>query len=134
MKLVIHTQAKENYGAHTWDGNGECPQQWKFKGGSTYVVENIIKSQAAKISKDGIPSLTNLIESFSEGYEEYILEYNIVRDCDTPWEDYAPPWFLNYVDSNWIASRKPTHWTIPVKEQYTMLPKGDRDSYGYTEL
>ena len=39
MKLVIHTQFKENYGAHDWDGKGECPQYWKFKGGSTYVVE-----------------------------------------------------------------------------------------------
>ena len=38
MKLVIHTQFKENYGAHDWDGR-ECPQYWKFKGGSTYVVE-----------------------------------------------------------------------------------------------
>ena len=39
MKLVIHTQFKENYGAYDWDGKGECPQYWKFKGGSTYVVE-----------------------------------------------------------------------------------------------
>ena len=36
MMLVIDTQYCENYGAHGWDGEGECPQHWKFKGGSHY--------------------------------------------------------------------------------------------------
>ena len=40
QKLVINTQHKENYGAHDWDGKGECPQYWKFKGGTTYVLPN----------------------------------------------------------------------------------------------
>ena len=39
MKVVIYTQFRENYGAHDWDGKGECPQYWKNKGGSCYVVE-----------------------------------------------------------------------------------------------
>ena len=39
MKYVVHTQFRENYGAHDWDGTGECPQYWKSKGGNTYVVE-----------------------------------------------------------------------------------------------
>ena len=38
MKLVIYTQFRENYGAHDWDGEGECPQRWKYKGGDTYVA------------------------------------------------------------------------------------------------
>jgi hypothetical protein len=38
VKLVLNTQYMENYGAHSWDGEGECPQHWKPKGGSTYVV------------------------------------------------------------------------------------------------
>jgi len=33
MLLVITTQLQENYGAHDWDGQGACPQYWKFKGG-----------------------------------------------------------------------------------------------------
>ena len=37
MKLLITTQNYENYGAHDWDGVGECPQYWKAKGGSDYV-------------------------------------------------------------------------------------------------
>lgn len=41
MMLVIETQYRENYGAHDWDGEGECPQYWKFKGGSEYKVLNV---------------------------------------------------------------------------------------------
>ena len=38
-KLLITTQVYENYGAHDWDGVGECPSYWKAKGGSDYVVK-----------------------------------------------------------------------------------------------
>ena len=39
LRLVIETQCRENYGAHDWDGQGTCPQYWKYKGGSTYVLD-----------------------------------------------------------------------------------------------
>ena len=39
MKYVIQTQYRENYGAHDWDGEGKCPQYWKFKGGDTYIFD-----------------------------------------------------------------------------------------------
>ena len=32
-KIVAHYQYSENYAAHNWDGEGICPQYWKFKGG-----------------------------------------------------------------------------------------------------
>ncbi len=41
MIIVIDTQFMENYGAHDWDGQGECPQRWKMKGGSSYKVRNV---------------------------------------------------------------------------------------------
>ena len=41
MMLVIRTQYMENYGAHDWDGQGECPQYWKMKGGSEYKITNV---------------------------------------------------------------------------------------------
>jgi hypothetical protein len=41
MKLVIATQDQENYGAHDWNGEGVCPQRWKFKGGNEFMVEGI---------------------------------------------------------------------------------------------
>jgi hypothetical protein len=40
MKLLITTQVRENYGAHDWDGVGECPQYWKSKGGNEYVLRD----------------------------------------------------------------------------------------------
>ena len=42
MMLVIRTQYMENYGAHNWDGTGECPQYWKMKGGYDYKILNVI--------------------------------------------------------------------------------------------
>jgi hypothetical protein len=41
MMLVIRTQYEENYGAHDWDGTGECPQYWKMKGGSEYKILDV---------------------------------------------------------------------------------------------
>lgn len=35
-RIVIYTYVYENYGAHNWDGDGKCPQYWKFKGGNEY--------------------------------------------------------------------------------------------------
>jgi hypothetical protein len=32
FKVVAVYQYSENYGAHDWDGEGECPSYWKFKG------------------------------------------------------------------------------------------------------
>jgi hypothetical protein len=56
--FVILTQIQENYGAHSWDGQGECPSYWKFKGGESYVCENFedeksaIKAVEARCSYD----------------------------------------------------------------------------------
>ena len=38
-KILIHTQYEENYGAHDWNGEGECPQRWKMKGGHIFQIE-----------------------------------------------------------------------------------------------
>ena len=38
FKLVALFDGRENYGAHCWDGEGECPQHWKNKGGDSYVI------------------------------------------------------------------------------------------------
>lgn len=134
MKLVIHTQCKENYGAHNWDGKGEVPQYWKFKGGSTYVVENITKPQMDKILSEGIPTLTKMIESYDEAFEEYIIDWEFIGDSETAWEEWQDPWVLKFVSGKWVATRQPSHWAKPVEESYTMLPEGNRENYGYVEL
>ena len=37
-RVVVSTQVRENYGAHDWSGEGECPQYWKCKGGNDHVL------------------------------------------------------------------------------------------------
>ena len=107
MKLVIQTQIRENYGAHDWDGEGACPHHWKFKGGSTYVVENINPPSARNIEMDGIPTLTALIENRNESFEEYILDYDIVEDDAVVCDEWETPYVLEYdtVIKRWRAIR-----------------------------
>jgi len=105
MKIVIQTQIRENYGAHDWDGKGECPQRWKFKGGDTYVVPNLTPAQAARVQEEGIPTLTALIESRSEGFEEYILGFSVAEDSDAVCEPWETPFELFWEQNRWVARR-----------------------------
>jgi hypothetical protein len=44
MRFDIYAtgQYRENYGAHDWNGEGECPQYWKSKGSaSMLLVSNV---------------------------------------------------------------------------------------------
>lgn len=105
MKIVIYTQVRENYGAHDWDGEGQCPQYWKCKGGNTFVVPDLTVEQTLKVKENGIPTLKALIESRSEGYEEYVADWAILDNdakvCD-PWET---PFELRWIGGRWVATR-----------------------------
>jgi hypothetical protein len=105
MKLVIQTQIKENYGAHDWDGQGECPQYWKFKGGNTYVVDGLTGKMINKIDQFGIPTLSALIEQSDESWEEYILDHSIMDDDASCCEAWESPIVLSYVDGAWRACK-----------------------------
>jgi hypothetical protein len=91
MILVIDTQYMENYGAHDWDGKGECPQYWKAKGGNEYKVTGIPKNvdvdhvlfmlgQEVQWSDNG--SISTVIGTHIEGddylswFEKSQLEYD----------------------------------------------------------
>lgn len=76
MKLLITTQVYENYGAHDWDGEGECPQYWKAKGGCDYVVRNIDINRAAEIAA----AATAEVNVKSEYFEEYVIGWEVVAD------------------------------------------------------
>ena len=77
-KLLITTQVYENYGAHDWDGTGECPQYWKPKGGGEYVVKRFKGgTEAATIALMGIRSQ---VEQHTEFYTEDVIEWRIVAD------------------------------------------------------
>ena len=77
MKLLITTQNYENYGAHDWDGVGECPQYWKAKGGSDYVVKNFTNFNN---TTEIVMALRSQIEENSEYYRSNIIDWEVVAD------------------------------------------------------
>jgi hypothetical protein len=66
LRFVVTTQVRENYGAHNWDGNGECPQYWKFKGGNEYLVEG------ARNAFEAMATVSLTLTS-NEGFDEYVI-------------------------------------------------------------
>ena len=91
MKLVIYTQTRENYGAHDWDGEGACPQYWKNKGGSDYIVDDIEHFVAIdddffakNIQSIVYDYIAQKIEEKSDYFEETIINYSIEDN------DYLP--------------------------------------------
>jgi len=75
LKLLITTQVYENYGAHDWEGVGECPQYWKAKGGSDYVVKKF-KGDATT----AVMILRSQIECDNEHIRESIIDFRVVAD------------------------------------------------------
>ena len=78
-KLLITTQVYENYGAHDWDGQGECPQYWKAKGGNDYVVKKFKDFSAVT---ETVMALRGQIEQDNEGFRETIIGWEFVGDKD----------------------------------------------------
>ena len=92
-KLVIQTQYKENYAYPDWDGKGECPDGWKFKGGDTYVINSFKDfDNVTEVMKQ----LDALITVDNDGFKEYILSWEIVpqsRKVCEDWETVTQLWF-----------------------------------------
>ena len=76
-KLLITTQVYENYGAHDWDGKNECPQYWKAKGGSDYVVKKF--KDFNKVTET-VMALRSQIECDNDHYRETIINFEGVAD------------------------------------------------------
>jgi hypothetical protein len=77
MKLVIHTQEYENYGAHDWDGKGDCPQYWKAKGGSEFMVTGLNADADVDAVVDCV---RDRVEFRDNGFESQILGYSLEAD------------------------------------------------------
>ena len=76
-KLLITTQVYENYGAHDWDGVGECPQYWKAKGGNDYVVKKFKDFSAVS---ETVMALRGQIECDDRFYRETIINFEVVAN------------------------------------------------------
>lgn len=139
MKIVIQTQYRENYGAHDWNGEGECPQYWKYKGGETYVVTNLSVAEAMDPAAI-VQTVAPLIEYSNEASEEYILNWSLLDDCEPngndPWET---PWTISkQSDGSYISAREIDNSSeygymsnnVASKiESYVMAEAGGRDQY-----
>ena len=75
-KLLITTQVYENYGAHDWDGVGACPQYWKAKGGSDYVVKNVNVNSVTET----VMALRSQIEQDNQAFREKIIGWEVVAN------------------------------------------------------
>jgi hypothetical protein len=77
-KLLIQTQVYENYGAHDWDGVGECPSYWKAKGGNDYVVKKFRGGDEA--ATQAVMALRGQIETNNEYFQETVIGWSIVAN------------------------------------------------------
>lgn len=130
MKIVINTQMRENY------GSADKPY-WKFKGGETYIVPNLSVEQVLKIKDVGIPTLTALIESNSDMFEEYVQNWVILDDDVVVVEPWETPFNLYWEQGRWVARRTVNNdgynfmrANVASKtEFYVMLMGGDRENF-----
>ena len=142
--LVINTQYRENYAAHN-EGyrHGVDEAHWKFKGGSTYFVTDLTSKQINKIANGGIPTLSKLIESSNEAFEEYIIDWEI-RDLGKNGDGKGPiceSWEVPvqfYFENGWKCRTHHTpadgesYWNSAIvsrAEQWIPGPEGRRDNY-----
>jgi len=84
MQILITTQCMENYAAHDWDGSGECPQGWKFKGGDDFIIKadsfRFENDMAAKKAEILVDSLREKIEYSNNYVKRFIVGWNFVED------------------------------------------------------
>ena len=80
MKLHIVTQYMENYGAHDWDGQGECPQRWKMKGGEDYFYQLGNEVPSDEHLAELVAVLRSRVEWSDDGSRSYIVGYGVVAD------------------------------------------------------
>ena len=64
--FIVMTQTLENYGAHSESGKfADGQNYWKFKGGDTYLVEDLDREQ------DAVAFVAALVMDNGIGYKEY---------------------------------------------------------------
>lgn len=91
FRLVAVSQVYENYGAHCWDGEGECPQHWKAKGGSEYHAALGTASEVLALGSAGIEAtLQRMLAKFTrtdEYWQEYLIDWQVVPTTEETYEE-----------------------------------------------
>ena len=94
MKAIIQTQHMENYGAHDWDGVGECPQYWKPKFGNTYIFHCTVEDN---MNPEWWARVEAACTSKSNFFEEYSVGETVVDDIDFRLSDHLDDWDAPYI-------------------------------------
>ena len=72
MKPLLHVfaQVLENYGAHDWNGEGDCPQAWKPKGSQMFTLR-VDSDSFSYIEEQCIKALHKTLEKQSNDFYRY---------------------------------------------------------------
>jgi len=98
--VVAVYQYRENYGAHAWNGEGECPQYWKNKGGHEEVVADDI-TQAMLDDRQFMARLQELAyqHAVCDDYSEYhFMGFEVVNTALWLGDSLVPD---PYADTFW---------------------------------
>jgi hypothetical protein len=91
FRIVVHTQVFENYGAHCWDGKGQCPQYWKAKGGNEYQrtigTTNAVIAMGAKGVKAIADAIAKQVARNDDYYEEYAIGWDLIPNTEETYEE-----------------------------------------------
>ena len=90
---LITTQYRENYGAHDWDGTGECPQYWKNKGGYDYMIKNAPSVMDAEHFVDRF-----ICESTDYHTEHVVNAVDCTVDYDKVMPEHMKPVVIDWAD------------------------------------
>jgi len=80
MQLLITTQTQENYAAHDWEGQGVCPQYWKFKGGQDYKYDLGKYGRSEEAITELVMALRDQIEEDNDYFRNTIIGWTVVAD------------------------------------------------------
>jgi hypothetical protein len=108
-KLIIETQYMENYDVDEVTEEG----YWKFKGGNTFIVDNVDVNNIQSVANEIIP----LIEYDNSMSREFVIEWTVVNDDwqsqyekdQKEWDAgsmYHDPRLFKNEDGHWIKIRK----------------------------
>jgi len=110
MQLLITTQIQENYGAHDWDGEGECPQYWKFKGGNDYKYDLGSVARNAEALAELVEFFRGQIEENNDYYRNNIIGWEVVGD------DYLTDFEQSQLDYEGRIAYPATRLEMPQEE------------------
>ncbi len=85
-RVVVSTQVHENYAWCDWDGQDECPQRWKAKGGHDYIVAEGL-DEKAMMTTDAADYAPDTIEHRSDGFREEIVDIRFVSTEERTYEE-----------------------------------------------